>query len=144
MIRPPPFRIERTGDIATCLRLRRVVFIEEQNVSEEDEVDGLDPQAIHLLAFDGDRPVGTARMLVKGNVGKIGRVCVLAEARGMGLGAALIRACLEELRQVPGVTEALLGAQTHALGFYKKLGFVAEGDEFMDAGIPHFDMRRPL
>lgn len=137
-------RIERTGDVAICQHLRRVVFIEEQGVSEEDEVDGLDAQALHVLAFDGDRPVGTARMLVKGKVGKIGRVCVLAEARGTGLGAALIRACLEELRSVPGVTEALLGAQTHALGFYEKLGFVAEGEEYIDAGIPHFDMRRPL
>lgn len=137
-------RIERTGDVAICQHLRRVVFIEEQGVSEEDEVDGLDAQALHVLAFDGDRPVGTARMLVKGKVGKIGRVCVLAEARGTGLGAALIRACLEELRSVPGVTEALLGAQTHALGFYEKLGFVADGEEYIDAGIPHFDMRRPL
>ena len=137
-------RIVETRDIALCRQLRRVVFIEEQGVSQEDEVDGLDPVAIHLLARDGDHPVGTARMLVKGPVGKIGRVCVLAQARGTGLGAALIRACLDELRKVPGVSEALLGAQTHALGFYEKLGFVAEGDEFIDAGIPHYDMRRPL
>ena len=137
-------RIERTSDIATCQELRRVVFILEQGVSEADEVDGLDGAALHVLARDGERPVGTARMLVKGKVGKIGRVCVLAEARGTGLGAALIRACLEELRLVPGVTEALLGAQTHALGFYEKLGFAVEGAEYIDAGIPHYDMRRPL
>ncbi|MBL9170900.1 MAG: GNAT family N-acetyltransferase [Verrucomicrobiales bacterium] len=144
MIRRVTFRIERTGDIALCQRLRRVVFIDEQGVSEEDEVDGLDPEAVHLLAFDGERPVGTARMLIKGETGKIGRVCVLSEARGTGLGAALIRACLEELRRVPGVSTALLGAQTHALGFYERLGFVVEGEEYLDAGIPHYDMRRPL
>ena len=137
-------RIDVTRDIATCQRLRRTVFIEEQGVSEADEVDGQDDTAIHLLALDGDRPVGTARILLKGDIGKIGRVCVLAEARGTGLGAALIRAALDELRRQPGVTAAYLGSQSHATGFYEKLGFVAEGDEFMDAGIPHRHMRRAL
>ena len=137
-------RIEVSRDIATCQHLRRVVFIEEQGVSEADEVDGLDGEAIHLLAFDGDEPVGTARLLVKGAVGKIGRVCVLPVARGTGLGAALIRAALDELRRQPGVTVAYLGSQSHATGFYEKLGFVVEGEEFMDAGIPHRHMRRAL
>ena len=137
-------RIEVTRDIATCQRLRRVVFIEEQGVSEADEVDGLDDSAIHLLAFDGEVPLGTARLLVKGATGKIGRVCVLPQARGTGLGAALIGAALEELRRVPGVTEAYLGSQSHATGFYEKLGFVVEGEEFQDAGIPHRHMRRAL
>jgi predicted GNAT family N-acyltransferase len=137
-------RISRTRDIATCQRLRRIVFIEEQGVSAADEVDGLDEAAIHLLAFDGDTPVGTARLLLKGQVGKIGRVCVLPEARGTGLGAALIRAALDELRQVPGVTEAYLGSQSHATGFYEKLGFMVEGEEFLDAGIAHRHMRRTL
>lgn len=137
-------RIERTSDIATCQRLRRVVFIEEQGVSEADEVDGLDASAIHLLALDGDKPVGTARLLVKGAVGKIGRVCVLPVARGTGLGAALIRSALDVLRDQPGVSEAYLGSQSHATGFYEKLGFTVEGEEFDDAGIPHRHMRRAL
>lgn len=137
-------RIEVTRDIAACRQLRRVVFIEEQGVSEADEVDGLDADAVHLLAMDGDRPVGTARLLVKGRVGKIGRVCVLPEARGTGLGAALIRAALAELGRVPGVRDAYLGAQSHATGFYEKLGFAAEGEEFLDAGIAHRHMRRAL
>lgn len=137
-------RIEVTRDIATCQRLRRVVFIEEQGVSEADEVDGLDDSAIHLLAFDGETPVGTARLLPKGATGKIGRVCVLPSARGTGLGAALIRAALEVLRGQPGVSEAYLGSQSHATGFYEKLGFAVEGEEFLDAGIPHRHMRRAL
>ena len=137
-------RIEVSRDIATCQRLRRQVFIKEQGVSEADELDGLDEAAVHLLALEGERPVGTARLLVKGAVGKIGRVCVLPEARGTGLGAALIRSALEVLRAQPGVAEALLGSQVHAMGFYAKLGFVAEGEEYMDAGIPHVDMRRGL
>ena len=137
-------KIEVTQDIPTCQALRRVVFIEEQGVSEADEVDGLDGRAIHLLAWDGDCPVGTARLLVKGATGKIGRVCVLPEVRGSGLGAALIVAALEELARIPGVTEAYLGSQAHATGFYEKLGFVVEGEEFLDAGIPHRHMRRAL
>lgn len=137
-------RILVTRDIDTCRALRRTVFIEEQGVSEADEVDGLDDRAIHLLAVLDDRPVGTARILLKGAVGKIGRVCVLPEARGTGLGVALIQAALDSLRALPGLTEAELGAQTRATAFYEKLGFVAEGDEFLDAGIAHRHMRRAL
>lgn len=133
-------RIETTRDIATCRALRRVVFIEEQGVSEADELDDLDEVAIHLLASDGDMHVGTARLLVKGATGKIGRVCVLPQARGTGLGAALIRAALAEFRTMPGVAQVTLGAQSNATGFYAALGFRAVGDEFIDAGIPHREM----
>jgi ElaA protein len=133
-----------TRDLATCLAIRRRVFIEEQGVSEAEEVDGLDPVALHLLAMQGATPVGTARILLEGAVGKIGRVCVLEEARGTGLGAALIRAAVAELRAMPGVAKAKLGAQVHALGFYQRLGFEAVGPVYLDAGIPHRDMVMPL
>lgn len=136
--------IEETTDLAACHALRRAVFIEEQNVPEALELDDLDAGAIHLLAREGGRPVGTARILLKGDTGKIGRVAVLAQARGQGLGAALIRAALDALRTRPGITRATLGAQTHAIGFYQKLGFVAEGPVYDDAGIPHRDMSRDL
>ncbi len=132
--------ITETRDIATCLELRRVVFILEQGVSLEDEVDGRDPEARHLLAWDGGVAVGTARLLVEGEVGKIGRVCVLEQARGMGMGADLIRFAVEVFRGVPGVRKVKLGAQVHALGFYERLGFVAEGPVYMDAGMEHRDM----
>jgi ElaA protein len=129
-----------TRDLATCLAIRRKVFIDEQGVSEADEVDGLDPVALHLLAMQDAAPVGTARILVEGALGKIGRVCVLPQARGTGLGAALIRAAVVELQAMPGVAKAKLGAQVHALGFYERLGFEAVGQVYMDAGIPHLDM----
>lgn len=133
-------RVAVTDDIETCRTLRRRVFIEEQGVSEADEMDGKDDQAIHLLATVDGVPMGSARLLVAGEVGKIGRVCVLPEARGTGLGAAVMEAAIAELRCQPGVTKAKLGAQTHALGFYERLGFVAEGPVYDDAGIPHRDM----
>lgn len=131
--------IRETTDLATCHALRRAVFIEEQNVPEADEMDDLDSHAVHLLATDDDRPVATARLLIKDDIGKIGRVCVLASHRGTGLGATLMRAALDVLA-ARGVRQARLGSQTHAMGFYEKLGFVAEGPVYDDAGIPHCDM----
>lgn len=132
--------IEETRDIPTCRALRRTVFIEEQGVSEAVEVDDLDSEAIHLLALQDGQAVGSARLLVLGETGKIGRVCVLREGRGQGIGAALIRAAVARLRQVDGVKKAKLGAQTHALGFYAGLGFIAVGEVYLDAGIEHRDM----
>ena len=133
-----------TDDIAACLALRRTVFIEEQGVPEADELDDLDGQAVHLLALVDGVPMGSARLLRKGETGKIGRVCVLASARGTGLGVALMEKALAVLAADPGLRWAKLSSQSHALGFYERLGFVAEGPEYLDAGIPHRDMVRPL
>jgi predicted GNAT family N-acyltransferase len=133
-----------TQDLASCHLLRRIVFIEEQGVSEAEELDDLDGSSIHLLATEHDLPIGTARMQNKGDIAKIGRVCVLKAHRGTGLGAALIRAAIDVARQHSGVTTAKLGAQVHALGFYEKLGFVAQGPIFDDAGIDHREMVLPL
>lgn len=132
--------IAPTRDIATCRALRRTVFIEEQGVSEADEIDDLDESALHLIAVIEGRAVGSARLLVAGETVKVGRVCVLADVRGQGLGAALMRAAVDMARGLPGVARVKLGAQTHALGFYERLGFKAVGPEFLDAGIPHRDM----
>ncbi|WP_313136930.1 GNAT family N-acetyltransferase [Paracoccus jeotgali] len=132
-------KIELTRDLDTCRALRRQVFIQEQNVSEAEEWDGLDATALHLLAWDGARPVGTARLLITGDSAKIGRVCVLRDMRGRGIGAQVMRAAIEVLRE-RGLRRAKLASQTHALAFYEKLGFVAYGPEYPDAGIPHRDM----
>ncbi|SEN85998.1 ElaA protein [Gemmobacter aquatilis] len=136
--------IAATDDIAACIALRRAVFIEEQGIAEADEMDDLDGEAIHLLAMLDGQPVGTARLLHRGETGKIGRVCVLARARGLGLGAELIRAGIAHFAETPGVTQVKLGAQTHAIPFYAKLGFTPTGPIYDDAGIPHQDMVLPL
>ena len=136
--------ISDTRDIALCRVLRRSVFIEEQGVSEADELDKYDGTALHLLARLDGVAVGTARLLVKGDVGKIGRVCVLASARGKGIGAALIRAAVDRFRDMPGLANVRLGAQTHALEFYTRLGFTPMGEVYQDAGIPHQDMELAL
>ena len=130
-------------DRDACIDIRRHVFVGEQNVPEAEEVDGLDPECLHLLARDGGRPAGTLRLRESGDTVKIQRVAVLPEWRGTGLGAQLMRHAME-LARARGMRKARLGAQIHALGFYEKLGFVAEGPEFLDAGIPHREMTRPL
>ena len=137
-------KIAVTEDLRTCQALRRTVFIEEQNVPEADEVDGRDAGAVHLLARVDGRPVGTARLLVSGDSGKIGRVCVLAEMRGKGIGARLIEAAVREFAANPAIAKVKLSAQISALPFYERLGFTAEGDEYLDAGIVHRDMFRTL
>ena len=137
-------RINLTDDIVACKMLRRTVFIDEQGVSEADELDDLDDQCLHLLARDGPLPVGTARVHLAGNLAKIARVCVITSHRGTGLGAALIRAALDIAKAQPGVDQAKLGAQVHALGFYEALGFKPIGPVYDDAGIDHQDMVQDL
>ena len=136
--------IAPTDNIAACLALRRAVFIEEQGIAEAEEIDDLDDEALHLLAVLDGQPLGTARLLTKGATGKIGRVCVLPQARGTGLGAALIRAGIAHFAADPAFDTVYLSAQEPALGFYEKLGFTAHGPAYDDAGIPHRDMTLPL
>lgn len=137
-------QVIRTDDLTTCQELRRIVFTDEQGVPKAEEIDDLDPIALLLLALDGASPVGTARIVVQDNIGRIGRVCVLQSHRGQGLGKSLILSALEQLRELPEIEIAQLGAQTHAIGLYQKLGFHVVGDEYLDAGIPHLKMERSL
>jgi ElaA protein len=132
--------IVETRDIDACRMLRRIVFIEEQGVSAADEVDEKDDEAIHLLVLDQGKPIGSARLLVIGSTGKIGRVCVLSDARGKGIGRKLVLAAIDRFRTIAQVDTVKLGAQTHALGFYQEMGFVAYGPVYQDAGIAHRDM----
>ena len=131
-------------DVDECLRLRRIVFIVEQEVPEHEEVDGDDGRCTHVLASVNGKPMGAARFQYIGDKAKIQRVCILKEARGTGLGAQLMRGILEIIKAEGKVETAVLGAQTHALAFYEKLGFEAFGDEYLDAGIAHRDMKITL
>ncbi len=133
-----------TDDLATCLELRRIVFIEEQNVPEHEEVDGDDPICSHILARENGTAVGAARFQYIGDKAKIQRVCILKHMRGAGLGAQLMHAILSAIKSDGKVDIAVLGAQTHALSFYEKLGFEAYGDEYFDAEILHRDMKIKL
>lgn len=129
---------------AACAELRRKVFIEEQGVSEAEEIDGLDGECTHVLATSDGKPVGAARFRIVGDGVKIQRVCVSKEFRGKGAGAALIGFIVNYARRHSLAPFVRLGSQTHALEFYRKLGFEAYGDEYIDAGIPHRDMQLKL
>ncbi|MFE3826736.1 GNAT family N-acetyltransferase [Streptomyces sp. NPDC059092] len=142
------------ADIEACLAVRKEVFVVEQRVPEELEYDGRDGDAVQVLAVrDDGMPLGTGRLLYGPGVadrtggdpgtGSLGRLAVSPAARGLGIGAALVRA-IEDAARERGLRVVDLHAQTHALGFYERLGYEAYGPEFPDAGIPHRSMRRPL
>ncbi len=117
--------------------LRIEVFVVEQGVPLELEWDEADEVSIHAVAYDDDGlPVATGRLLPDGH---IGRMAVRKSSRGRGIGDAVLRALLDEAKRL-NYRLLVLHAQTHAAGFYARHGFAREGEEFMEAGIPHFRM----
>jgi len=130
------------ADRQALREIRRLVFIEEQNVPIELEWDDFDKTATHLLATDkvSGQPIGTARMVIDPSKISIGRMAVLANYRQQGIGSALLNT-LVNLATEQGYDNIQLSAQTHATEFYHKLGFEQYGGEFLDAGIPHYAMR---
>lgn len=135
-------RIASWSDDRTVLQaLRRAVFIVEQHVPEAMEWDGADLVSLHALAHDlKGLPVGTGRLLPDGHVG---RMAVLREWRGQGAGSAVLKLLLAQAKQ-QGMGVVRLHAQTHATGFYARHGFIAHGDIFNEAGIPHRSMALKL
>jgi predicted GNAT family N-acyltransferase len=137
MTKPANFTIEAAfwaDDRAQLMRVRRTVFIEEQKVPECEEWDSADPVCIHALAWTMNRDaVGTGRI---DPMGKIGRLAVVDSHRGYGVGAKLLRWLIEEAAR-RGLKTVHLHAQTHALPFYERFGFIAEGAVFDEVGIPH-------
>jgi predicted GNAT family N-acyltransferase len=123
--------------------LRFEVFVDEQGVPRELEVDELDRGATHLVAICDDRVIGTLRILDHGAAAKVGRVAVRATARRDGIGSRL----MEHAAAVAadrGFAEIIVHAQLAVVSFYRRLGYVAEGDHFEDAGIPHVAMRKGI
>lgn len=122
------------GNALSDIRLR--VFIEEQSVPESLEWDGMDEDAVHVLALDASRVIGCARMLAGG---RIGRMAVLPEWRGRGVGRAMLETLIASARE-QCLAHVSLSAQTHAIPFYAKSGFKVCSEIYDDAGIPHRDM----
>ena len=124
--------------------LRKVVFIDEQGVPEEEIFDGLNLNAVHIVAFDGDTPVATARALNNGNGWRIGLVAVDRLRRGENLGAKVMRASIEHIISCGG-KEIMLTAQQEVCGFYEKLGFVQNGEaEVFESGFILVPMKLSL
>jgi predicted GNAT family N-acyltransferase len=136
----------------TCVEIRRKVFIDGQAVPVEIEFDGLDRDSQHFLALcdhddhdDGAAPValGTARMRIVNGIAKAERVAVLEQARGSGIGREIMESIESHARE-QGLESVHLNAQLQAAGFYQKLGYLAEGDVFIEAGIAHRSMTKRL
>ena len=123
------------SDAAGAIRFE--VFVDEQQVPPEMELDEMDAVSLHALALDGDRSVGTGRLLPDGH---IGRMAVRREARGRGIGGMILQTLLAAAK-ARGDASVLLHAQLHAQAFYERHGFVVEGDVFLEAGIAHVLMR---
>ncbi len=118
-------------------KIRETVFMKEQLVPKEEEWDGQDEKSWHYLALSKDKtPIGCARLMPSG---QIGRMAVLREHRGLGIGALLLDCAVTHARELK-IEMIFLHAQTYAIGFYEKAGFKAHGEEFMDANIPHYAM----
>jgi predicted GNAT family N-acyltransferase len=144
MANPTPFRVRLVDwrDASPVLsRIRTTVFVGEQEVPPEIEIDGRDPDCAHALAESASgEAIGTGRLMPDG---RIGRMAVLAAWRNRGVGAALLEALMAEARR-RGLREVYLHAQSRAKNFYLRHGYAVEGDEYLEAGIPHIGMRARL
>ena len=112
-----------TDDRDAIYQVRKTVFVVEQRVPEDIEIDEFDSEARHVLAFFDGRPVGTGRVMADG---RIGRMAVLSEYRGQGVGLAILHALIDVARN-NGAERLYLSAQCHAIPFYERAGFVATG-----------------
>jgi predicted GNAT family N-acyltransferase len=120
--------------------VRETVFIQEQGVPEAMELDEFDPQALHALAYRESHCVGTGRLVaLNSKEGRIGRMAVLKNSRGQGIGKQILQSLIE-LGQGQGLTKFILHAQLSAISFYEQFGFLAVGDTYDEAGIAHRDM----
>ncbi len=134
------FQTQYIKDGGRIRSVRHKVFVEGQNVPEDIEIDGKDPECYHVLLTKNDIPIGTGRMEQDGH---IGRIAVLEEYRGMNFGTMIMNK-LEEIAVMNGIMTVYLNSQKQAIPFYMKLGYETVGDDFIEAGIEHKKMIKNL
>ena len=139
----PSVRRARDEELEACREIRYRVFVLGQGVPAHLDDDGLDPESLHLVAHRGDRLIGTARLRELAGQAKVERVSVLESERGGGAGRALMDG-LEAEARARGLAAVILSAQEPVVEFYLRLGYAVEGERYMEAGIPHLRMRKPL
>jgi predicted GNAT family N-acyltransferase len=142
----PTVALRRARDAAersAAAELRIRVFCDEQGVSREEEIDGRDDDAVHLVAIQRGAVIGTCRLLFEGTTCKLGRLVVAREARRRGIGGRLLALAEKEARAA-GAARIVLNAQTRARGVYRAAGYTERGARFMEAGIEHVRMERAL
>lgn len=135
--------VQHREELEHAYKVRMEVFVEEQKVPPEEELDEHDATAIHYIMYEDGRPVAASRLRFVDEYGKLERICVLKDYRGKYLGRKLIEA-MERTVAEKGYKKAKLNAQTHAENFYQKVGYETVSGEFLDAGIPHVTMIKKL
>lgn len=130
-------------DLQAAFSIRKTVFVQEQNVPIEEELDQYDNTATHFLLYYTEEPIGTGRCRKINNTLKAERICVLEPYRKLGAGLQIMET-IEDYAHSENIDCIKLDAQTHAKGFYLKLGYHIVSEEFLDAGIPHVTMKKHL
>ena len=133
--------VETEEDMEAAVSIRFRVFVDEQSVPPEIELDEYDAVATHAIALDGGDAIGTGRMFLEDGAARIGRMAVDMQYRRRGVGGLILR-FLEDEAKTQGATEIVLHAQEYVKSFYAAHGYVEHGETFMEAGIPHVEMRK--
>lgn len=139
-------KIMNEEELKIAFAIRKDIFVKEQGVPLDDEFDQYDKlngDCEHILVHYNEQPVGTGRIRFVDGVGKLERICILESFRKFGLGKNIIKA-LEEIAEEQGASQVKLHGQTHAEGFYKKLGYRTSSDVFIEDGIPHILMLKEI
>jgi predicted GNAT family N-acyltransferase len=131
--------VENEQELQDAFSVRRTVFIDEQNVPAEEEIDQHEEESTHFVSYLEGAPIAAGRFRVVDGYGKVERICVLKEARKTGSGKAIMKE-IESYAHENGLHKLKLNAQTHAIPFYAGLGYEVVSEEFLDAGIPHKTM----
>jgi predicted GNAT family N-acyltransferase len=135
--------VENQKELEDAYTVRKTVFVEEQAVPLEEEIDAYENEAEHFVMYNEDSPIGAGRFRLVDGYGKVERICILKEARKTGAGKAIMNT-IETYALEKGIQKLKLNAQTHAIPFYAGLGYEVVSEEFMDAGIPHKTMVKKL
>jgi predicted GNAT family N-acyltransferase len=135
--------VSNDQQLKDAYKVRKAVFVDEQNVPMEEEIDHLEKESTHFVLYQEGTPIGAGRLRLVDGYGKVERVCILKESRVSGAGKALMGK-VESFAKKQGIKQLKLNAQTHAIPFYSKLGYEIVSDEFYEAGIPHQSMLKTI
>jgi len=135
--------VENEKELNDAYSVRKIVFVEEQNVPLEEEIDQFEDEATHFVLYNEGSPIGAGRFRIVDGYGKVERICVLKDSRKSGAGKVIMNG-IEKFAEEKGLKKLKLNAQTHAIPFYSQLGYEVVSEEFLDAGIPHKTMIKKI